>query len=574
MSFFQIFYETVKSCIEQAFGHAERSNRVVQDNLGLSDMPSLARLILSCLDDFTNKGLYLLAIILTEGQVKFEKTRWKMKKIIRGSLQIILGSQNHKHHQPEISSKILQLLSDPQSFRNNRVPFLTSRSQAHHATVTQILDGLEDLPFQTLMAMYRKLKGMQRSIPQLQPRKNGWGRDQLINHVRKTSEQMLAELPKGDKLPEPLAKAMAVADLSSKLTPGFHNFSTIEFHEFSPKIKILQNEMVKAISLVNTKFKAPELKKLQLVLDPNAKVSNRSLRTAIKKMLIEYLFECSDMDTIPKSLLEAVAIINKDSRSTPHDLILKDEVEEEVESILSVSAHTKQVFWDLLPDLDFDLEFNDAYMDDLQDSDDDDDSGRQEDRISENCIHSFYSDDEVESTGDFVPCDTAMTVDDSNVERPKPNLSGGVDSANIHDTKKELNDNFLSKLMDGLDPTDAMHFFPFNLSSMEPKGFNANKTSNSNRYLAIQDVCDGTSMIAYNLIGQMLEEFTWTQGLGLDWTGTFYLAHNFPDKKDSQGIETTLFFFSPLLFLFMLYKQFTDKTCILFPTIFANYNFE
>ncbi|KAH7513951.1 hypothetical protein FEM48_Zijuj11G0037300 [Ziziphus jujuba var. spinosa] len=476
-----IFYETVKSYVLEAFGHAGRSYPVVQDNLGLSDMPRTSRVILSCLDDLTNKGLYLLATVLTEGQVRYP---------------------------------------------------------THHAATRQVLDGLEDLPFQTLMAMHRKLRGRQQITPRLQPHKSGWNREPLIKRVRKTGEKMLAELGIGDKLQDPLAKAMAVADLSAKLTPGFHNSSTMEFHEFSPKIKILQNEITKAIWLVSTKVGTPELRKLQFVLDPNSKISIRSLRTSIKKMLIEYLFECSDMVTIPKSLLEAVAIINKDSRRTPDDSFLKDEIEEEVECILSVSAHTKQVFWDLLPDQNFDLDFTDAYMEDLQDSDDDDDdddgSELHEDRISQNSSHSLESNDQVESTGDYVPCDTAMTVDDSHVEGLKPNLSSEVDSLNVRDTKKEVNDNFLPRSIDQLDPTDATHLFPFKLSFMEPKGFNGNKTSNSNQYLAIQDVCDETSMIAYNLIGHMLEKFAWTQGLDLDWTENFYLRHKFPDEEDSQ----------------------------------------
>jgi hypothetical protein len=47
-------------------------------------------------------------------------------------------------------------------------------------------------------------------------------------------------------------------------------------------------------------------------------------------MSTEYLFECSEMDVIPKSLLEAIAIINSNSRSTPLGCFRKEEVEEEV----------------------------------------------------------------------------------------------------------------------------------------------------------------------------------------------------------------------------------------------------
>lgn len=554
---FQIFYETVKSCVEEAFGacHAESSCHVVQDDMQLFDLPDISRVIFSCLDDLTNKGLYLLAIILTGDRVNFEKTRWKMKKVVRESLQLILQSQNHNHYHLEISSKVSQLLSDPRSFRHNCVPFVTSRSQTHHAAAIKVLDGLGDLPCQTLIAMHRKLKGRQ-SIPQLKPPRTGWNRDHLINQVKKTSEKMLSNLGKGDKLKEPLAKAMSIAGLSLKLTPGFHNSPTTEFHEISPKIKILQNEITKAIWLVQRKIRMPELKKIQLLLDPTAKVTNRSLRKATMKMLTEYLFECSDMDTIPKSLLETLATINRSSRSSRDKSISKDKIEEEVECILKVSAQSKQILWDLLPDHNFDIDFTEAYMADLEESDDDENGGLQEDRISQNSNHSFDSSDEVESIGDFDPIDldlpTATTnMDDScPVQELKPNFSSGIDSVDICEIKRDLNSisskRYESKLFHEMDLTNTMRFFPFKLLFGEPKDSNASGTTYSNQYLAIQDVCDKTSVVAYNLVGHMLKEFTRMKGLDLDWRDDFYLRHNFPDEDDSEGIETT---FSNLVYM-------------------------
>ncbi|KAF2300312.1 hypothetical protein GH714_011663 [Hevea brasiliensis] len=127
-------------------------------------------------------------------------------------------------------------------------------------------------------------------------------RGQLIYNVRSSIEKMLSEVVGGEELQAPLAKALAVASLSLKLTTGYSNSPVVDFEQFSPEVKTLQNDIAKAIC---------------------------------------------DLDTIPKSLLEALAIINRGSRSTP--CFLKEEIEEELECILSVSAQMKQIVWDLLP---------------------------------------------------------------------------------------------------------------------------------------------------------------------------------------------------------------------------------
>ncbi|VVB10551.1 unnamed protein product [Arabis nemorensis] len=77
-------------------------------------------------------------------------------------------------------------------------------------------------------------------------------------------------------------------------------------------------------------------------------------------MLIEYLFECSDMEVIPKSLMKALSLVN--TRNVDHKVFPREAVEQETKCILNVSAQVKEIFWQYIPD-------NDAYM---EDSDDDD----------------------------------------------------------------------------------------------------------------------------------------------------------------------------------------------------------
>ncbi|PON77715.1 hypothetical protein PanWU01x14_024710 [Parasponia andersonii] len=524
-----IFYDTVKSCVEEAFGvrRSVTGNEDVKDDLQLAYMPNMTKVILSCIDDLSNKGLYLLAMILTEGRVKFEKTRWKMKKVVRESVLAVLGSKDHHHHHLiGISGQLTQLFSDPLNFRDNRVSSLTSRSLIQRAAATEVLHGLKKFSCQTLIAMYKKLKGLQPNPPQLQPCRTGWSREYLIKQVKKTSKRILF-LGEGDQLPEPLSKAMAVAGLSLKLIPGFHNSSLTEFCQFSPETKVLQNELVKAIWIVKlkTKIGITELKNIKNLLDPNAKVSNRCLRTAVGKMLIQYLFECSNMDMIPKSLLETLSIINKNSRSIPDGFILKDAIDEEVESILNVSAHAKQIFWDYLPGRDFDVDFTDAYMEDLEESDDDygyvdDERGQDDDSSSQNdSSHSVGSNHDVESSGESVPF---------NVKRPTATTTA-EDACPLTPDERPNN-----AFVNGLEAEFSTGVHTAHFSFGEAKEMNDEQTTYKNQYLAIQEVCDETSMIAYNLIGHMLEEFGHKEGLDMDCFCSFYLRGHCANKEDSQ----------------------------------------
>lgn len=520
----------------------------------------MSRVILSCLNDFTNKGLYLVAMLLTGGEIKFEKTRWNMKKVIRVSLPKVFGSQNHTHQEMKVSSQLSQLLNDPQNFRDNYVPFLT-KSQVQHAAAAKILDGLRDLPSQTLIAMHRKLKGMQQSMPQLQPSRNGWNRDYLIKQVRKTSKQLLSELGTEDQLQEPLAKAMAIAALSLKLMPGFHNSSLEEFYQFSPDIEMLQKQITKAICLIRTTFRTADLKKFQLLLDPKAKVPIRCLRTAIKKMLTEYLFDCSDMVSIPESLLETLDIINGNSRITPNGCTLRDEIEEEVECILNVSAHAKQIVGDLLVDHDFDIDFTDAYMEDLEESDDDygycdgdidndriddddeydDSNGLQGDRISQNSsTGSLDPNREVASTGDS----ESIFIDGHGTR-----CSTMVDSVDIPDSRRVMSEKFIETsgpVYQGMGPESIEH--QWNGNQTLEKGVNHDHISHKNQYLAIQEVCDETSMATHKIIGHMLGAFVQIQDLDLLWYDRLYLKGDYVEE-DSEGIQIAItLLFGPFSF--------------------------
>ncbi|XP_028799807.1 uncharacterized protein LOC114755099 [Neltuma alba] len=331
-------------------------------------IPTIKRMIL-CLDEMTTRGLYLLAMTITGGSIKYEKTRCKLKKIVKSFLSSALNNQNRDSYQVEIFRQLFELFNNQQHFRHNCKHLSASRSQCNHSAVKKVLDGLNCFPHQTLIAMRGKLKGVKATIPQLRTSRKEWRqRKKVSKTVRNISRKMLSQLGEGDELQEPLAKAMAVADLSLKLVTRCNDIFSEEFYQFSPEVKSLQNDIMKAIWLVENEVGIPKLRKLKTLLEPKAKISRKILRSAFTEFLTEFLFGCDDMERIPKSLFKILDSINGSLGESPLQLLekKKEKIEEEIDYILSFSAQTKQIVLDLLPDHGFDEDFNDAYGEEIR----------------------------------------------------------------------------------------------------------------------------------------------------------------------------------------------------------------
>ncbi|KAK3015851.1 hypothetical protein RJ639_005791 [Escallonia herrerae] len=588
-----VYYETVRTFVEKGVGvsNIDKERCVTQGNVELFNSPSIISDIFSLLDDMTNKGLCQFAEIVTGSSTKFEKARRKMKKIIKEHLPKVLRSSND--NQQSILREVKSLLKDPHNFRKNCVTPLNPASPSRHAAVIKVLDGLGDLSSQTLGAMHRKLRDVQGYVPQLLSPKSGWGRDELIRTLRKSCEEMLLVLDENDVLPEPLAKAMAVAGLNSKLGSGCG--IAMEFKKFSPDIMFLQNEIIKAIWLLNKKMRFSELKNLQPLLDPDAKVPKRSLRSAIRNLLTEYLFECSDMDTIPECVLESIVVINKSSQFAPCKYFSEKEIEEEVECILSVSAQTKQIVLDLMPEKEFDQDFADAYMEDFEECDDGDvseDDELQVERLHNSRFNFDDSDGLVESMGETSPtisgssakrggCSAFHTSSRQLDNQPDSVHMTAMDSVDVHGSpsspclESKLNDksmdrnqdqscsmrnfgstNFHSHLStanqngyspsflpDGIekmnyvdkkepivDSTDTPNFVSSDLYGKANFMYD-NQSMRRNPYLTIQEASDGTSLAGYRLIGCMLDKFAQIEGIELDTEDVSYLRGCDPIKK-------------------------------------------
>ncbi|CAK8575789.1 unnamed protein product [Lathyrus sativus] len=582
-----IFYESVRTHVERAFGahYIERENSIPQDDMDLNRIPNLKMLILSCLDNLTTKGLYSLAMILNGDTAKYERTRGSLKKIIKHSLSSDLSSERCNDQQLETRKELFRLLNNPQHFRHRCELLPGSQSQFYHAAAVKVLCGLEKLPSQTLIAMRRKLKGIKAPMPQLQPCKHGWGRCHLIKLVDKICRKMLLKLDEGNELQKPLAKAMSVADLSLKLMFGFGSTFLEELYRFSPEVKSLQSDILNAIWSVEKKEVVPlkVLRDLQLLIEPNATITNKSLRTAFVNLLTEFLFECSDMDITPKSLLQILDVINKCSNKSTRDVTVKKKrIEEEVDCILSVSAQTNQIIQDLLPDCEFDQDFMDAYMEQSEESDDsesDTDSDKDDDdnqlfdtrQFKNGSFRTTDSSYKGESVGDFIPFEihpsTTMTEERLNVDSEKLqpmdcdtiNLESKVcNTKDINQCQEKSTEQFLTPMArknydssvvspdkESGENIIKRHEFHESYTKVDPRDTSniceemepppTKHIARKNQYLATQDACDKTAMLAYNLIGHLFEEFAIAEGLNLDLSKRSYLNC---DKQIEEAKET------------------------------------
>lgn len=164
----------------------------------------------------TNQGLPRFAEALTGGSVKFEKTRWKMKQIIKEYLSKVFSEQKNS-----LSENQSSILKNPRKYRWSNESRFIPDSDSYHVAVHKVLNVLEDLPIQTLSAMLRKLNCKKDSYtPQLTPKRSGRTRGKLMKELRKKCLKLLSKLNEGDSLQEPLAKSMEVASLDLKLIQG------------------------------------------------------------------------------------------------------------------------------------------------------------------------------------------------------------------------------------------------------------------------------------------------------------------------------------------------------------------
>ncbi|KAL0447444.1 UNVERIFIED_CONTAM: hypothetical protein Slati_1872300, partial [Sesamum latifolium] len=537
-----VSYEDIRTCIEIGFGAHDYSKEphCLEEDLQVFDSRYGLQDIYFLLDDMTNK-------------------------------EVIAAKNDNSNKKLQ---KLFLLLLDPKNFRGNQL-VRSIASEAYRAAAVKVLDGLEDFPFRALIAMHRKLKGVKGYMPSMQSQKSRRGRDSLISLIKKMCMKMLSDFGEVNEPAEPLAGALGVAGLTLKLImncPGVRNF-----RKFSPETEALHNDIAKAIHLLDDSKRVSliELKKVQILLDPNSELSVRSLRMAVRNLLTEYLFECGDMEKVPDCLVETLDIINRKSQfssrkkhssskihSSPQEL-MKEVIHKEVEHVLAISARAKEVVLDLHPEHEFDEDFDHAYMEDFDGNDDlciSDDDEHAGDISQHYEMHSYSSDCQTESIGETNPAESnspvstseEMTIlvffscweksevpdEQSMGHKQYPSGFTGELRQAYSDPRKVTTKQNLSSLCDSParnssyndlkseESTSCSRDTPKYVYSdflVEDTNIVSKQSKPGNQYLEVQEACDITSMVAYHFVGHMLDKLAKSEGIELCQADRLYL---------------------------------------------------
>ncbi|KAH9617831.1 hypothetical protein KSS87_023628 [Heliosperma pusillum] len=546
-----LLYEDVKILVERCFGrcNVETQQCMFPDDVQLFSLHNISRTILTMLDDLSTYGLYNLATLLTRDLESFVKTRPQMKRVIKRSLMAVQSNQYPTDDQVKFQNELSQLLQCPNNFQQNYGKHVKLTLKSHRVHILKVLDGLRDMKFHTLTAMYRKLKGSRRTTPQLYPCSSRKTKELLIKQVKKRSFDMIQQLDESDELQEPLVKAMAVAGFSLNVESCSQDLSVPNFFYVTPEIKALQDEIMKAIKILDIRFRKNEMEKLRHLLDPDSTAVGKSLKSAIRNMLTDSLYDCIDMDVVPDSLLGALSLINKRLSHNACRSLSKDLMNEDVECILNVSAYLKQLLWKCDPSYQLDEDFMDTYMDEAEESDDGDiaDDSDDDQKLFVNSMDGSQMrfNDFSEEVGSTSYADDACFISPSSTcEATFENTNGFASSKLVDDvcseTETSQGEMLISTMFKGgssplgssglLDDCIAMR----KQDSCEESTDMLNKKDNcsrhnitsgyqTNHYVTVQEVCDNASLAAFKLIGCVLSEFAHLEALGLDQNEELYL---------------------------------------------------
>ncbi|KAL5998014.1 hypothetical protein ACLOJK_008948 [Asimina triloba] len=481
---------------------------------------TILEVVYSAVDDLNNNGLCILADFATGNTIEFERTRPRLKKVIKEHLPSALRTFNRGDWMVVLK----KLFMDPHNFHDSHLTLVASVSPPLLCAAAKILERLDKMSLCSLNAMYRRLKSTSVG-PQLQHVHSGWCKGRLITRIQKICNGCLSRVHEGVEFPEPLAKALAVAGLSLKEIGGVADFPIPEFFHFSPEIEVLQNDILKALRSL-PKIKYDKLKDLQPILDPKIGIPKKAFRQNLQRYLTEYLFECSEID-IPNPLVKTISLINGTSRQQMGVCFSKEKMEEELECVLDLSSQLRQMIWEFHEVQNVDLEFADAYIDDLENDSDGVELDGDEIHSSLENFNSQHCEDASFRQADRQHHSNAECVGES--WEPTSNFAEGPDTEHVSEPTSNYQHDFA--FSNGMEHPSRDCFQTW-LRNGDSKS--------KNQYLAIQDICDDMSLVAYNVIGRLLEEFLERDGVVVETSIASYLRGGVSDTADYQEAQTSL----------------------------------
>ncbi|KAI3931668.1 hypothetical protein MKW92_042198, partial [Papaver armeniacum] len=493
-----VSYEHMKASVEKCYDlpSFEGKDYVVHRFLFLLDsndiLQDVKKHLRSIIESMSCTGLLRFVNIVTGGSVSFEETHFKMGEIILEHLKKIPQDPKHRSHKRFIE-EVPKLLKNPSNFKiAGDVQVVDPAYLSHHSAEMKIKKSIKEMDRQLLFAMLRRLKGEVKEPKfgdTLEIKCKNKSRSELVDKVKKLFKEERGKVRAGGELPIRLAKAMSVAVLGLNMKLNDPKIYNPEFCGSEGYRKEIKGDLLRCIRILNdTKLKVladNTVKELRTILDPISDpiVKPQKFQDALKRWLIENLFEYSEFGKIPDSLKKTVNIIKKahhereeankeveivedlgaDDRQIVHQK--REQANKEVEIVGDLSAQYKQIMLDKICDHNMEDDYNDAYSKDLE----------------------VYNYDEYD---DLLKdeCEADCSV--------LPESTSGEDV--------------------GQDSSDG--------AGQEQKLVN--------KYLTIQKTCDERSLGAHSVIGRILEKLLDEEGAELDASKRLYLRGGRSDHQE------------------------------------------
>ncbi|KAG6532309.1 hypothetical protein ZIOFF_006149 [Zingiber officinale] len=433
-------------------------------------------------------------------------------QMIQDYLQLV-----HMHVEKNKCNNGLQVKQKQNAVRNKeKFVHETPTFQFCLKSINNMLEALDEMSHQDLTATNRKLRSVSLKLKFPLTRFTG-SRELLIERLKKKFQKFISKLSDGDALPEPLFNALSVIYLSFMHRSRHIDMVKSKFYPFSPDVAALQSNIIKALGVL-PKVKNDELKDIHALLDPEAKVPPRRFKCALRNYLIEYLFECNEID-ITQELLNIIHLINQRMHSQTVTLSTKT-IEEEVEVVMVSSCHLNQIMSSPLSDQ----------------SDD------------ENLLHGFGNNESADAFSlagtDYFLC--LSENEDGEVYGCCSNFEAGATGQATPSTDlsfqkvvtEEINLN--SKGSPAFEQDDVDEEKP---CLEEAANFGLDRTTQNSKSLRLksnQEVCDETSLVAYKLIGSILDNLLKTEGTVVDLSTRCYLNGGLSDPADLSDAEGVL----------------------------------
>ena len=177
------------------------NHHVVQDGVQLFKLqkekdgslsPESLKFVHNTINKLSLEALHSVACIVNQNRNSFEKTRPRMKKLVKNNLPAYLadlGNENNSYHQ------LSQILTNPSSYLSDCMSLATPVKPRLLSSLVQALDELDALPSQALVAMKRKLKGKSRS-PRFELECQASTRQEIFEKVHRRCNKIISKLEK------------------------------------------------------------------------------------------------------------------------------------------------------------------------------------------------------------------------------------------------------------------------------------------------------------------------------------------------------------------------------------------